>query len=307
MSRWLPVPAPMRPFPAVAGAVGATAATRAGAPSAFGTLGGGLGAAVPSPSTPSSPSYGGAYGGGFAPRTDYGRSGWMAGNASPYIGNPEEYGTRSSSAQRGGTRRGVGALTVSAEDRNKGNSAVTQFVADVNAGASAERQGFAASFATNTAMTACFAAGLTWDQAGNKCVQQPDPEHLSFIGAPGLSSAKSRFQMDRLLPFMHKWNDFQTSFAQSIAVATYQALVIEYNQLRTQWMALGGATSAPELDPAVSGIAEGVEEGLKDAGKGIAKFGTYALAIGAVGFGLYLLGPTLIQGIASRRAARSAA
>ena len=191
----------------------------------------------------------------------------------------------------GAPRAMVGALTVSAEERNAMQAQVSIFQQDVDKAEVAESSDRAAKLTNLWGATACAAAGLKWDCGTGNCVQEPDPSLASYECLPGVSSKLRQFQLNRLRPFLVDWELYLTSAGAAIGVATFEALKLRFQQLVGEWTSLGQSTTA--VPPAVStpgGAFETATEWLP-----------WVLGAGVLGVVLYLASPLIGAAIAARR------
>jgi hypothetical protein len=126
----------------------------------------------------------------------------------------------------------VGAVYVSDDELDALGAEIAKMGSDVDVAAKTETSNFANKVATGAAMTACRAAGLKWDKAGNKCLQEPDPTGASYIPSDA-NLPLVNFQLQRWTPFQIKWNDYR---AQTIHEPTvYDTLRTEFSTLRDEW------------------------------------------------------------------------
>lgn len=177
----------------------------------------------------------------------------------------------------------VGAALISAEEKNAVQAALTTMTSDVAKAAKAERivhaeKTWGKGGAAHKKL--CMSADLKWDAAGNKCLQEPDPDHLSYAALiPDADKPLTKFQLERWLPFVMDWGIYAMGPGWMVNTDDYEALVIKYGQLRSEWTKeLGQATSAPEIAPSTASVADELGKGAKKAAGKVGEAATYGLA-----------------------------
>lgn len=194
------------------------------------------------------------------------------------IGNPNDYQSYQ-----------VGALTVSAEEREAVQVQVVQFLSDVDTAITADVKRL------GIALDKCAHDGMSWDNTNNVCTTVPDPDGHSYPGT--ITSNLLNFRNGFLAPFLVDWEQFQTSWSQSVAVPVFEELKARFQQLVSDWKSMGQTTTAKP--PAVA--TPGVVDDITDAAK---SYGPWLIGGGILIAGLYLLGPAIASGIATSLVSR---
>lgn len=163
------------------------------------------------------------------------------------IGNPNDrpglIAARVGASPRLGRQARVGALIVTAAERNEMNAQVLRFRQDVDAAEAAESVDRAESIAQNAGMSACRAAGLAWDCQTMQCVQQPDPQGDTYRCVPGATFVARDFRTNRLTPFLLEWDANLTS-GSAVGVANFEKIKADFTGLVAEWRGLGFETAA---------------------------------------------------------------
>lgn len=197
----------------------------------------------------------------------------------------------------------VGAVLVSADEKNVMQSAINAMSSDVAIASKNQIASFATNYANISAMNACAYAGYAWDHINQKCTDPPvpDPEKKTYpkkgTSAGDLSLVK--FEDVRWTPFVLDWNAFAIGSGWMFNTDDFEKLAIRYGQLREEWTKeLKQKTDAPAINPSTSSVADELGKGAKDAAGKVGGAAVYGLAglgglltIGLVVLGVIYVGP----------------
>lgn len=208
-------------------------------------------------------------------------------------------------AARTARRMQVGAITVSAEERNAFGAQVEQFRQDVaklagpyTPGEVQQAQTGIADVYGSLGMRTCKGLGLTWNNATHTCSEPPDPTFASYP-AWSFNPDYAAFRESYVDPFVTDWLDYQTSWGQSIGVARFEELKQRFLDLVETWrQQFGQQTSAvppPVNDP----------DNVFDKSVNATPWIVGGLVLLAAGVGLAYALPAILPFIAARRRGES--